>query len=146
MIYTYKTRKAMRLCYRAHEGQEDKSGVPYVFHPLHVAEQMDDEDSTVVALLHDVVEDSDLTLADLEKKKFGAPVIEALRLLTYDKSVPYLDYIRTLKDNPITRKVKLADLEHNSDTSRIPWELTVEDLERLEKYRRSMEILNGKAK
>ena len=146
MIYTYKTRKAMRLCYKAHDGQEDKSGVPYVFHPLHVAEQMDDEDSTIVALLHDVAEDTDYTLEDIEKKKFGAHIIEALRLLTHDKDVPYLDYIRALKDNPITKKVKLADLEHNSDTSRIPWELTVEDLERLEKYRRAIEILHGRMK
>jgi (p)ppGpp synthase/HD superfamily hydrolase len=140
MIYTYKTRKAMRLCYKAHDGQEDKSGVPYVFHPLHVAEQMDDEDSTIVALLHDVAEDTDYTLEDIEKKKFGAHIIEALRLLTHDDAVPYMDYVANIKANPIARAVKLADLRHNSDLSRLD---TVDEkaLRRCEKYAEAIRLL-----
>ena len=141
MIYTDKTRAAILLAIKAHEGQKDKSGLPYVLHPIHVAEQMDDEDSTIAALLHDVVEDTDYTIEDLREEGFGEPVLEALCLLTHDESVPYFDYVRRLKSNPIARKVKLADLAHNSDVSRLPRELTEKDLERLEKYRQSQKIL-----
>ena len=93
--------------------------MPYVFHPFHLAEQMTTEDTIVTALLHDVVEDSHFTFADLEQLEFRPAVLEALRLLTHDDSVPYLDYILQLKHNPIARAVKLADLRHNSDLSRL---------------------------
>lgn len=119
MIYTPLTRKAMVLAYQAHAGQTDKSGVPYIFHPWHLAESMPDEASTIAALLHDVAEDTTLTLEDLAKQGFGTAVMQALRLLTHDKTVAYMDYIRALQDDPIARRVKLADLAHNSDTSRL---------------------------
>ena len=90
MIYTDKTKKAMKLCFEAHKDQLDKSGVPYVFHPFHVAEQMTDEATTIVALLHDVVEDTDYTLEDIAAMGFGQDVVDALALMTHDKSVPYL--------------------------------------------------------
>ena len=80
MIYTALTNKAMKIAYSAHHGQTDKSGLPYIFHPYHLAEQMTDETSTCVALLHDVVEDTPLSLDDLAQK-FPPAVIEALRLL-----------------------------------------------------------------
>jgi (p)ppGpp synthase/HD superfamily hydrolase len=140
MIYTDLTKKAMILAYEAHRGQEDHSGVPYVFHPLHLAEQMETEETTVAALLHDVAEDTDYTLADLREMGFPEPVLEALALLTHDPAVPYLDYVRALKDNPIARAVKLADLTHNSDLTRLD-QVRQKDLERVEKYRRAMEIL-----
>ena len=139
MIYTEQTVKAMRLCYEAHHGQTDKAGVPYVFHPFHLAEQMTDEDSAVAALLHDVAEDTEYTLEDLAAMGFSARVLEALRLLTHDPSVPYLEYVASLKGNPIARAVKLADLAHNSDPTRLPPELR--NPEREERYRRAMELL-----
>ena len=141
MIYTQKTMAAMRLCYEAHAGQVDKSGVPYVFHPIHVAEQMDDEAGTIVALLHDVVEDTPLTLRDLRNKGYSDEVLDALALLTHDDSVPYFDYVRQIKTNPLATKVKLADLAHNSDLTRLDHEPTQKDLDRVEKYRKSREIL-----
>lgn len=141
MIYTDKTKKAIRLSYDAHEGQVDKCGLPYVYHPLHVAEQMDDEDSTIVALLHDVVEDTSYTLEDIEAMGFGPAVTEALKLLTHDPSVPYFDYVRNLEGNEIAKKVKLADLNHNSDLSRLEHEMTEKDIARYEKYKKARAIL-----
>ena len=140
MIYTDKTKKAMKLCFEAHKYQVDKSGIPYVFHPFHVAEQMKDETTTIVALLHDVVEDTDYTLEDIAAMGFGQDVVDALALMTHDKNVPYLDYVAKIKDNPIARKVKLADLAHNSDPTR----LDVVDnkvKQRLDKYKKAIRIL-----
>ena len=144
MIYTNKTKAAMKLCFEAHKEQKDKSGQPYVFHPFHVAEQMDDEESTVVALLHDVVEDTDYSIDDIAEVGFGDAVVEALRLLTHEDGMPYLDYIRRIRTNPLATKVKLADLAHNSDLSRLDGEPNDTDIERVEKYRKSREILSPK--
>ena len=91
MIYTPMTKKALKLCFTAHKDQIDKSGMPYVFHPFHLAEQMQDEDSTIVALLHDVVEDTDYTLADLREMGFSAEVLEAIALMTHVDGVPYME-------------------------------------------------------
>lgn len=140
MLYTAQTRKAMQLAYSAHHGQLDRSGVPYIFHPLHLAEQMKTENEIVVALLHDVVEDTSITLTDLEKLGFSPEVIEAVRLLTHDKSMPYMDYINALKENPIARVVKLADLRHNSDLTRLKDE-SEKTRERLKKYAAALKIL-----
>ena len=142
MIYTDKTKKAMKLCFEAHKNQVDKSGMPYVFHPFHVAEQMTDEATTIVALLHDVVEDTDYTLEDLAAEGFGKDILEAVALMTHEDDVPYLDYVAKLKDNPIARAVKLADLAHNSDLSRIG-EVDEETRERLEKYQKAIALLKG---
>ena len=140
MIYTDMTKKALRLCFDVHKEQVDKSGLPYVFHPFHLAEQMETEDTTIVALLHDVVEDSELTLDDLRQMGFGDAVIAALALLTHDPAVEYMDYVRAIKDNPIARAVKLADLRHNSDLTRLD---TVDEkaLARREKYLQAMTLL-----
>lgn len=118
MIYTPMTIKAMRFAYRAHEGQTDQSNVPYVFHPYHLAEQMDDEISCTVALLHDVVEDTEFTLEDL-KAEFPAVVTDAVALLTYDGESDYFEYVRNLRQNYFARRVKIADLTHNSDETRV---------------------------
>lgn len=142
MLYTEKTKKAMKLCYAAHEGQTDKSGIPYVFHPFHLAEQMDDEDSVTAALLHDVVEDTDYTLEDLKEMGFGDDVIEALTLLTHDPRVPYMDYVRNIAGNPIAKKVKLADLTHNSDLTRLDHEPAEKDRQRVAKYAEAIRILS----
>lgn len=135
MIYTSKTKQAIKLCFKAHEGQVDKSGLPYAHHPLHLAEQMDDETSTIVALLHDVVEDTDYTIEDIKDMNFGDDVMRALELLTHDEDVPYMEYVKLISSDPLATKVKLADLEHNSDLSRLNREPTEKDLERIEKYK-----------
>ena len=140
MIYTDLTKKALKLCFAAHKEQQDKSGLPYVFHPFHLAEQMEDELTTVTALLHDVVEDSPYTLTDLREMGFPEEVLAALALLTHDDDTPYLDYVARIKENPIARAVKLADLRHNSDLSRLDH---VDDraLQRVEKYKKALALL-----
>ena len=134
----------MKIAYEAHHGQVDKGGSPYIFHPYHLAEQMDDEISTCAALLHDVVEDTDITFADLEKD-FPPDVIKVLKLLTHADDEEYYVYVRRLKDNPIAKKIKLADIAHNSDQSR----LVGTDKDNPEtkeyfrkKYAKAIEILN----
>ena len=117
MVYTPLTRKAMHIAYRAHHGQLDKAGVPYIFHPIHLAEQMEDETSCCAALLHDVVEDTDVTMAELETQ-FPPEVIDVLRLLTHADGIDYFDYVRAIRADPIAVKIKLADLAHNSDRTR----------------------------
>lgn len=141
MIYTAKTKAALKLCFDAHKNQIDKSGMPYVFHPFHLAEQMKDEDTTIAALLHDVVEDADYTIADLKRMGFPTNVLEALELLTHNDGTPYMEYVAKIKDNPIAKAVKLADLEHNSDLSRLD---TVDEkvLKRKEKYGQAIRLLN----
>lgn len=118
MIYTPLTTKAMKLAYKAHQGQYDQSGVPYIFHPVHLAEQMDDEITTCIALLHDVLEDTSLTIEDL-RQEFPEIVVETVLLLTHDPAVDYLDYVRKLCTSPLARKVKLADITHNTDETRL---------------------------
>lgn len=139
MINTELTRKAMILAYNAHLNQFDRAGVPYIYHPIHLAEQMDTEIECVVALLHDVVEDTDVTFEQLEKE-FPSEVIEVLRLLTYDKKIDYMKYIEKIKKNFIARKVKIADIIHNSDETRLN-KITVKDIIRRNKYKEALEIL-----
>ena len=140
MLYTDLTKRALKLCFAAHKDQTDKSGLPYVFHPFHLAEQMPDELTTVVALLHDVVEDTPYTLEDLAKLGFPQKVLSSLARLTHDPSVPYLDYVAALKEDPIARQVKLADLRHNSDLTRLDH---VDDKarQRAEKYAAAIRLL-----
>ena len=97
MLYTEFTKKALQISFNAHKEQMDKSDMPYVYHPFHIAEQMDDEYSICVALLHDVVEDTDITLDDLKSKGFPDEVIKALALMTHKDNDDYFDYIRALK-------------------------------------------------
>ncbi len=140
MIYTKETKKALKLCFEAHKEQVDKSGIPYVFHPFHLAEQMETEETTVVALLHDVVEDTGYTLEDISRMGFGKDITDALALLTHADEVPYMDYVAKIKENPIAKAVKLADLRHNSDLSRLD-EVTEKALERREKYLAARKLL-----
>lgn len=142
MIYTKMTKLALRLCFDAHKEQNDKSGMPYVFHPFHLAEQTETEDETVVALLHDVVEDTGYTLDDLRGMGFNCTVIEAIAYMTHDEAVPYMDYIRKIKENPVARKVKLCDLRHNSDVTRLG-ALSDKDRARIAKYAEAIKILEG---
>ncbi len=140
MIYTQETKKALKLCFEAHKEQVDKSGLPYVFHPFHLAEQMETEETTVVALLHDVIEDTDYTLADLTEMGFDKVITDAIALMTHADGVDYMDYVRAIKRNPIAKTVKLADLRHNSDLTRTD---VVDEkvLKRREKYLQAIALL-----
>lgn len=140
MIYTPTTKKAMKLMFEKHKDQVDKSGMPYVFHPMHVAESMEDENTTVVALLHDIVEDTDMTLDDLRQLGFNEECLTALNLMTHDESVDYFDYVVSIGENDIARKVKMSDLKHNSDLTRLS-NVTEKDLMRVEKYKRCLNYL-----
>ena len=142
MLYTPMTKAALALCFEAHKDQVDKSGLPYVFHPFHLAEQMDTEEEVCVALLHDVMEDTDFTADDIRAAGMGKTVLEALMLMTHDPAVPYMDYVAKLAGNPIARKVKLADLRHNSDVGRLVG-VTDKDRLRLAKYARAIALLEG---
>ena len=142
MLYTELTKKALCISFDAHKDQVDKSGLPYVFHPFHLAEQMDEEYAVCVALLHDVVEDAGVSLESLREAGFPPEVTDAVALMTHDERVPYLDYVREIKKNPLASKVKLADLMHNSDLTRLS-SVDEKALERVEKYRKAMEILKN---
>ncbi len=142
MIYTHLTNEAMKIAYRAHHGQTDKGGIPYIFHPYHLAEQMTDEYTACVALLHDVVEDTDVTLEQLAEI-FPKEVVDAVALMTRNDDTPYLDYVARIASNPIAKAVKLADLLHNSDKSRLEDQSNNADaLKRWEeKYSKALQIL-----
>lgn len=142
MIYNPLIKKALRISFEAHKNQLDKSGIPYVYHPYHLAEQMEDPYSVCVALLHDVVEDAGVTLNDLRREGFPEAVIEAIALMTHDDSVPYLEYVNRLKENPLAKRVKLADLRHNSDLSRLDI-ITEKDIERAQKYKKAIALLES---
>ena len=144
MIYTPLTKKALKLCFSAHKEQTDKTDMPYVFHPFHLAEGMTDEISCVCALLHDVVEDTSYTLDDLRAMGFPEEVVAVLTLLTHKDGVPYMEYVEKIKENPIAVRVKLADLAHNSDESRLD---VVDEyaLRRAEKYKQAIAFLSESA-
>lgn len=140
MIYTQLTKKAMTISFNAHKNQLDKGGMPYVFHPFHVAEQMKDEYTTCVALMHDIVEDTPVTLENLRENGFPDEIINAIDAMTHKDGVPYFDYIKIIKNDPIASAVKLADLEHNMDITRLDHP-TESDYQRLEKYKKAIMIL-----
>ncbi|MBR2836087.1 MAG: GTP pyrophosphokinase [Coriobacteriales bacterium] len=142
MLYTPLTKKALRICFDAHKDQLDKSGLPYVFHPFHLAEQMETEDEICVALLHDVVEDTDITIDDLRAQGFNANILTAIDLMTHQEGVPYLEYVTRIAPNPLARKVKIADLHHNSDPTRLDT-IIPRDIERAEKYAKALAILEA---
>ena len=142
MIYTKLTKKALKLCFEKHKDQVDKTGLPYVFHPFHLAEQMDDEVSTICALLHDVVEDTNTTFEDLENLGFPEEVINVLKLLTHNENVPYMGYVKNLSQNKTAVKVKIADLKHNSDLTRLD---VIDEyaVKRSEKYKEALAYLEN---
>lgn len=133
MLYTPTTKRALRFCMEAHAGQRDKAGLPYANHPLHLAEQMSTEDETCAALLHDVMEDCGATADDLRALGVSPAAVRAVELLTHRDGVPYLDYVRALRANPIARRVKAADLRHNCDLTRLD-HVTDADVARLRRY------------
>ncbi len=131
---------AIGIAVEAHQGQQSKDERPYILHPLHLMLQMETEAEMITAVLHDVVEDTDITLADLTAAGFSEEVLAALQLLTHDEAVPYEQYIAAIKTNPLASRVKVADLTHNMDIRRLP-EIRDKDLRRLRKYGRAWQVL-----
>lgn len=135
--------RAIEISVEAHRNQSDKSGESYVLHPLKLMLEMDTETEMKVAVLHDVAEDSPWTLEDLRDDGFSTEVVEAVKHLTKAKYLrddelgvdveDYGEFIDRVKENETARKVKLADIEHNMDLTRLD-ELGEEDVERLESY------------
>ena len=140
MIYTELTKKALALSFAVHKEQLDKGGAPYPYHPFYLASRMRDEEGVICALLHDVLEDSDLTADDLRGMGYPDTVIDALCLLCHDPETDYFDYIRAIAENPVARRVKLLDLRHNSDLSRLAAP-TAADHARAAKYKKAIGIL-----
>lgn len=123
----------------AHKGQFDEGGVPYIEHPRFVASLLTTTEEKIVGFLHDVMEDTEVTEADL-RPIFGDKIVDALLLMTHDKSVPYFDYIQKLSENPLARKAKLADLTHNMNLGRVKV-ITEKQIKREEKYHKAYDIL-----
>jgi (p)ppGpp synthase/HD superfamily hydrolase len=132
--------KAIEIALRAHAGQEGKDGSPYILHPLRVMTRMGTDEERMAAVLHDVVEDSEVTLDDLQKAGFPEEVLTTVSLLTHEEGVSYEDYVQRLKPHPMARRIKLADLEDNSDIRRLSG-IEERDIERLRKYHRAWQIL-----
>lgn len=131
---------AIAIAKKAHAGQLDKAGKPYISHPLTVMAQMDTLESKIVAVLHDAIEDSDLKIEDLINQGFPEFITDAIAAITKRNSEPYEDYIVRVKSNAIACKVKIADVTHNMDISRIA-NPTEKDFQRLEKYRKVLQKL-----
>ncbi|MEM7734732.1 MAG: HD domain-containing protein [Deinococcota bacterium] len=129
--------RAVELAARYHAGQLQRNGIPYLLHPLHVMEQVESIPAKIVAVLHDVVEDTPLTLEDLRAEGFNTEVVEAVRLVTKLEDVSYEDYIDALAHNSLARTVKLADLRHNIDLTRLD-EVRDYDLERARRYHQAI--------
>ena len=137
--------RAIEIAVLAHKGQTDKGGNPYILHPLRVMMALDSETEQIVGVLHDVVEDSDWTFEDLENEGFSPDVLEALKSVTkngdeHGTDEGYFRFVERAKQNPIGRRVKIADLQDNMDVSRLP-EVDEKTKKRLEKYERSLELL-----
>ena len=132
---------ALSIARKAHEGQLDKAGVDYIEHPIYVASQVDTEEEKAVALLHDVIEDSPVSAEELLQAGLPETVVTAVQVLTKKKEQDYQTYLETVKKNPLARVVKLADLKHNSDLSRLS-SITEKDRERLKKYQKAIDFLS----
>ena len=132
--------RAIELAKQHHEGQTDKAGKPYIEHPLRVMNQVESEEEKIVAVLHDIVEDTDISLNDLRNEGFSEEVVSAVECLTKQDGENYDSYIERISFNPLAVKIKLADLEDNRDLTRLP-QVTDKDLERLEKYDKALEKL-----
>jgi (p)ppGpp synthase/HD superfamily hydrolase len=129
--------KVISIAANLHTGQLDKGGNPYILHPLRVMMKMKDHSSMIVAVLHDVLEDTSFSIHDAEESEFSDEVIEALKAITRKKDESYMDFIRRCKQNELARTVKIADIEDNMDLSRIE-QPTKNDYERIKKYKKAL--------
>lgn len=133
-------KKAVDFATLAHSGQVDRAGVPYIEHPKAVAEMVNGEKEKIVAYLHDVVEDAGVSLDEI-REEFGGEIADAVDVLTRKDGVSYMDYIKGIKKNGLAKKVKMADLTHNMNLSRIPV-ISKDDINRVEKYKKAYKILS----
>ena len=136
--------KAIQIASQAHSGQKDKYGRPFILHPLRMLTQMETEPEMIVAALHDVVEKSEKTLADLKKAGFSPDILEAVECLTKRENEPYLEYIRRSRANPLAKRVKEADLQDHLDSLK-KYTLTELSPNRMTQYAEALEEL-GKDK
>ncbi len=136
------SQKAYEIAKRAHLGQVDKAGEDYIKHPEKVASFVKTDEEKAVAYLHDVIEDTELTLEDLYEYGFSKEVIEAVDIITKKRGEDYQSYLNSVKKNKLARAVKLADLRHNSDLTRLT-KVTEKDIERKEKYQKAINFLNS---
>ena len=126
--------QALAIAEQAHEGQVDRAGAAYIFHPLHLALAAADEDERCVALLHDVLEDTEVTAAQLVGAGFSARVVRAVEALSRHPDEDYSAFVERVSRDRLASRVKLLDLAHNSDLSRLPGTPTAHDLARVQKY------------
>lgn len=133
--------KAIKTATELHAGQLDKGGNPYILHPLRVMLKMHDNTSRIIAVLHDVLEDTPFSVHDAEESEFSEVIIEALKAISRKKDESYMDFIRRCKQNELARKVKIADIEDNMDLSRIQ-NPKDEDYKRVKKYEKAWRELN----
>ncbi len=134
--------KAIEIASRAHHGQTDRYGAPYILHPMRVMSRVQSDAEKIVAILHDVVEDTKWTFDDLRSEGFPDEIVQAIDCLTKREGEPYAELVERSAGNPIARRVKLADLEDNMDIRRMP-EVTAKDAERLAKYLAAWRKLHG---
>lgn len=141
MYYSELVKKACQISFEAHKNDKDKGGYPYVYHPFYLASQFDDEDMVCVALLHDVIEDhgDEYSFERLEQEGFGESILSALKLLTHNDNVPYMDYVKSIANHPIARQVKMADLKHNMDFRRTNGKLP----KKIELYKQALAYLQS---
>ena len=133
--------KAIAIAARAHEGQKDKSGAPYILHPIRMMVRMDSEIEMMAAVLHDVVEDSDWTLERLHEEGFSAEVLDIVDHLTHRERETYQAFVARAASHPTARKIKLADLEDNMDIRRLN-DLGDKQVQRLREYHRAWRDLH----
>ena len=135
--------RAIEIAQEAHKGVKDKGGHDYIHHPIRVMHAMSNDQEKIVAILHDVVEDSDWTFDRLKEEGFEDSVIESLRCVTkYSEEEDYQEFIKRAATNKIATKVKMADIEDNLDLSRLGT-LTEKDLTRIEKYKKALKYLKA---
>jgi len=132
--------KALALALKAHAGQKDKADQPYILHPLRVMVQMEDSRAKIVALLHDVLEDSEMTLNELSQAGFEDEILQAIDCLTKRDGEDYFAYLERVAQNKLARQVKMADLKDNLDVTRLK-EITPADRQRLNKYLKALSFL-----
>ena len=132
--------KAYEIAKKAHLGQIDKAGEDYIKHPEKVASFVNSDEEKAVAYLHDVIEDTNLTLNDLRNYGFSEDIVEAVDIITKKRGQDYQTYLRLVKTNALARTVKLADLCHNSDLTRLN-KITEKDIKRKEKYQEAIKFL-----
>lgn len=133
LSYNEQFQIALELAVEKHKNQTDKAGNPYILHPLHVMENVNSKEGKIVAILHDIIEDTDITEDYLFKIGLSKRIVDAVVALTRSEDIDYQEYIKNLSSNPLAKEVKLADLEHNMDLKRLPT-LEEKDLERNRKY------------